>query len=137
MEENVPSTSGTVDIPEEPRRSGRVSHPPDRYIGMVEESGCDDVLLLESNEPATYKGAMTCSDSKLWLEAMQSEMDSMYENNVWDLVDLPDKVKPLQCKWLYKIKHSVDAQPDTYKARLVAKGFTQVHGLHYDEILHL
>ncbi|THG28112.1 hypothetical protein E6C64_18805, partial [Naasia lichenicola] len=57
---------------------------------------------------------MTCPDSKLWLDAMQSEMDSMYENNVWDLVDLPAKVRPLQCKWLYKIKHAVEGQQDTY-----------------------
>jgi len=134
MEESVPSTSTTVSIPPEPRRSGRSSLPPDRYIGMVEECKEENVLLLESNEPATYKGAMACSDSKLWLEAMQSEIDSMYENDVWDLVDLPDKVRPLQCKWLYKIKQSLEGQPDTYKARLVAKGFTQVPGVHYDEI---
>ena len=134
LEEPVPSIPAAVNIPEEPRRSGRVSIPPDRYIGMVEEHDIDDILLLTSSEPATYKGAMTSSDSKLWLEAMQSEMDSMYENNVWDLVDLPAKVRPLQCKWLYKIKHSVEGQQDIYKARLVAKGFTQVPGLHYDEI---
>ncbi|KAL9244392.1 hypothetical protein vseg_018172 [Gypsophila vaccaria] len=77
---------------------------------------------------------MTCSDSKLWQEAMQSEIDSMHTNQVWDLVDLPDKVRPLQCKWLYKIKRSLDGQPDVYKARLVDRGFTQVQGLHYDEI---
>ncbi|KAL9244390.1 hypothetical protein vseg_018170 [Gypsophila vaccaria] len=79
---------------------------------MVEESGREDLLLLDSNEPATYKGAMTYSDSKRWLEAMQSEIDSMHTNQVWDLVDLPDKVRPLQCKWLYKIKRSLDGQPD-------------------------
>ena len=55
MEEAVPSSSAAVDIPQEPRRSGRVSIPPDRYIGMVEENDGEDVLLLESNEPATYK----------------------------------------------------------------------------------
>ncbi|KAL9239143.1 hypothetical protein vseg_013493 [Gypsophila vaccaria] len=137
MEEDVLSSSTTVAIPPEHRRSGRVSLPPDRYIGMVEESGREDLLLLDSDEPATYKGAMTCSDSKLWLEPMQSEIDSMHTNQVWDLVDLPDKVRPLQCKWLYKIKRSLDGQPDVYKARLVAKGFTQVQGLHYDEIFAL
>ncbi|KAL9232273.1 hypothetical protein vseg_007401 [Gypsophila vaccaria] len=134
IEEDVPSTSTMVAIPPVPRRSGRVFLPPDRYIGMVEESGREDLLLLDSNEPATYKGAMTCSDSKLWLEAMQSEIDSMHTNQVWDLVDLPIKVQPLHCKWLYKIKRSLDGQPDIYKARLVAKGFTQVQGLHYEEI---
>ncbi|KAL9241314.1 hypothetical protein vseg_015439 [Gypsophila vaccaria] len=134
MEEDVPSTSTAVTIPPVPRRSGRVSLPPDRYIGMVEESGREDLLLLDSNEPAIYKGAMTCSDSKLWLEAMQSEIDSMHTNQVWDLDDFPDKVRPLQCKWLYKIKRSLDGQPNVYKARLAAKDFTQVQGLHYDEI---
>ena len=29
-------------------------------------------------------------DSAKWLEAMKSEMGSMYENKVWTLVDLPD-----------------------------------------------
>ncbi|KAL9226006.1 hypothetical protein vseg_001867 [Gypsophila vaccaria] len=128
MEEDVPSTSTAVAIPPVPRRSGRVSLPPDRYIGIIEDSGREDLLLLDSNEPATYKGAMTCSDSKLWLEAMQSEIDSMHTNQVWDLVDLPDKVRPLQCKWLYKIKRSLDGQPDIYKAQLVAKGLLKCKG---------
>ncbi|KAL9247573.1 hypothetical protein vseg_020991 [Gypsophila vaccaria] len=134
VEEDVPSTSTAVTIPSVPRRSGRVSLPTDRYIGMVEESVREDLLLLDSNEPATYRGAMTSYDSKLWLEAMQSKIDSMHTNQVWDLVDLPDKVQPLQCKWLYKIKRSLDRQRDIYKAQLVAKGFTQVQGLHYDQI---
>ena len=29
-------------------------------------------------------------DFAKWLEAMKSEMGSMYENKVWTLVDLPD-----------------------------------------------
>ena len=29
-------------------------------------------------------------DSAKWLEAMESEMESMYDNKVWTLVDLPD-----------------------------------------------
>ena len=100
---------------------------------MIEEKSDVLMLLLESDEPATYKAAITCPNSKQWLRAMQSEMDSMYDNQVWDLVDLPDKVRPLQCKWIYKIKIGLDGNPDIFKARLVAKGFTQVHGLHYDE----
>ena len=55
MEEAVLSSSAAVDISLEPRRSGRVSIPPDRYIGMVEELDGEDVLLFGSNEPTTYK----------------------------------------------------------------------------------
>ena len=133
LEEDVPSSSGSALVSSAPRRSGRAIHPPDRYLGMIEEKSDELVLLLESDEPATYKAAITCPNSKQWLGAMQSEMDSMYDNQVWDLVDLPEKVRPLQCKWIYKIKIGLEGNPDIFKARLVAKGFTQVHGLHYDE----
>jgi hypothetical protein len=133
VEENVPSSSSTVITPSEPRRSGRISRQPDRYLGVIEKDGDYEVLLLESDEPVTHKAAISCSDSKHWLEAMQSKMDSMFENQVWDLVDLPEEVRPLQCKWIFKIKIGMDEHKDVHKARLVAKSFTQVHGLHYDE----
>ena len=29
---------------------------------------------------------------------MKSELESMYSNNVWTLVDLPQEVKPIGCK---------------------------------------
>jgi len=133
LEEIVSSTSEAVDVPNAPRRSGRVSRAPDRYLGNIDRDGDSILLLLESDEPKTYKTAVSSPDSKLWIDAMQSEMDSMYDNQVWDLVDLPEDVRPLQCKWIYKIKVGLDGKPSVYKARLVAKGFTQIHGLHYDE----
>ena len=133
LEDEGPSELGSSLVPSEPRRSGRTSHPPDRYLGMIEGSGEGLVLFLENNEPVSYKAALACPNSKHWLGAMQSEMDSMSENQVWDLVDLPEKVRPLQCKWIFKIKNGLDGRPEVFKARLVAKGFTQVHGLHYDE----
>ena len=48
-----------------------------------------DVLLLESDEPATYAEAMVSPDFEEWLEAMRSELKSMDDNHVWDLVDPP------------------------------------------------
>ena len=57
-----------------------------------------DVLLLESDEPATYVEAMVSLDSKAWLEAMRSELKSMDENQVWDLVDPPPSVMAIGCK---------------------------------------
>ena len=33
---------------------------------------------------------MMSPDSAKWLEAMKSEMRSMYENKVWTLIDLPN-----------------------------------------------
>ena len=72
-------------------------------------------------------------DSDRWLQAMESEIDSMYVNQVWNLVDAPEGVNPIGCKWIYKKKIGADGQVETYKARLVAKGFRQRQGVHYDE----
>ena len=47
-------------------------------------------MLLDQGKPTNYEGAMMSPDSEKWLEAMKSEMGSMYENKVWTLVDLPD-----------------------------------------------
>ena len=72
-------------------------------------------------------------DSDRWQDAMKSEMDSMYTNKVWTLVDAPEGVNPIGCKWVYKKKIGADGQIETYKARLVAKGFRQKQGIDYDE----
>ena len=72
-------------------------------------------------------------DSEKWQVAMKSEIESMYENQVWNLVDPPDGVRPIECKWIYKKKTDADGNITVYKARLVAKGFRQIQGIDYGE----
>ena len=48
------------------------------------------ISVLDHDEPMNYEEAMMGPDSVKWLEAMKSEMGSMYENKVWTLVDWPD-----------------------------------------------
>ena len=64
---------------------------------------------------------------------MISEMESMYTNQVWTLVDPPEGIKPIECKWVFKKKINMDGNVQTFKGRLVAKGFKQIHGIDYDE----
>ena len=85
------------------------------------------------DDPLTFRHAMEDSDKEEWLKAMNLEMESMYSNSVWELVDLPDGIKPIGCKWIYKRKRGVDGKVETFKARLVAKGYTQKEGIDYDE----
>ena len=47
-------------------------------------------MLLDNGEPSNYEEAMAGPDSDKWLEAMKSEIGSMYQNKAWTLVDLPD-----------------------------------------------
>ena len=44
-----------------------------------------EVMLLDHDEPTNYEEAMMSLDFVKWLEAMKSEMGSMYENKVWTL----------------------------------------------------
>ena len=68
---------------------------------------------------------------------MKSKMKSMKFNNVWTLVDPPEGVKLIGCKWVFKRKRGVDGKMETYKAYLVAKDYCQYYGIDYDEISSL
>jgi len=57
----------------------------------------------------------------------------MQDNDVWDLVELPENVKPIGCKWIFKTKRDSKGNVERYKTRLVAKGFTQKEGIDYKE----
>ena len=62
---------------------------------------------------------MACSESNLWLDAMKVEMHSMYVNKVWKLVDLPEGIKPVWCKWIYKKKIGPDENVETFILSIV------------------
>ncbi|KAK1648211.1 hypothetical protein QYE76_066016 [Lolium multiflorum] len=113
----------------EPRRSTRERTTLDWY------DPCLNVMIVDSNDedPATYEEAMMSPNSNKWQEAMKFEMGSMYDNQVWTLVDLPDSCKAVKNKWIFKRKTDVDGNITVYKARLVAKGFRQIQGVDYDE----
>ena len=64
---------------------------------------------------------------------MDAEIGSMDKNSVWTLVDLPEGVKPIGSKWIFKRKRGQDGNVETYKARLVAKGYTQKEGIDFEE----
>ena len=102
----------------EPRRSSRVRSAPEWYGNPVLE-----VMLLDHDKPTNYEEPMMSPDSAKWLEAMKSEIGSMYENKVWTLVELPDDRQAILYKWIFKRKTAADSSVTIYKARLVAKRF--------------
>ena len=76
-----------------------------RYGFVIENN---EAQIIQNDEPLTYTEAIQSIDSDKWQEAMESEIDSMYVNQVWSLVDAPEGVNPIGCKWVYKKKIGED-----------------------------
>ncbi|GJT98775.1 ribonuclease H-like domain-containing protein [Tanacetum coccineum] len=145
----VPSPFGAENIHQPLRRSERTTVLPVRYNDFVmtsklkyglekfvgyaklkPENFCFTTELNKSKEPKTFWEA---SSSQHWVDAMNKEMDALYENGTWDIVDLPPGRKAIDNKWVYRIKYLSSGAIERYKARLVAKGFNQKEGIDYDE----
>ncbi|GJR81896.1 ribonuclease H-like domain-containing protein [Tanacetum coccineum] len=94
-------------------------------------------LLFNTEESNTLR--RSSRQSKLppklndYVQAMNEEMQAPYENNTWDLVELPRNRRPIGSKWVYKTKLKSTGEIDRYKARLVSKGFNQKEGIDYEE----
>ena len=88
---------------------------------------------MDLDELASYQEAISSLDSDRWLEAMKSNMQSMYDNQVWTLIDPSNGLKTIGCKWVFTKKTDMDGNVHTFKARLVAKVFKKIHGVDYDE----
>ncbi|GKB30474.1 retrotransposon protein, putative, ty1-copia subclass [Tanacetum coccineum] len=89
------------------RRSERTHRAPDRLCLNVE---AEEHSLGDLNEPL----------------AMNAEIQSMMDNMVWVLVNLPPGCKTVGSKWIFKKKTDMDGIVHTYKDRLVAKGYMEL-----------
>jgi transposase InsO family protein len=114
------------------RRSQRSRKPAisDDYMVYLQEHEFDIGVV---DDPSSYSQAIQSSQSTKWIDAMVDELKSMDNNNVWDLVDLPNGCRPIGCKWVFKTKKDSTGKIERYKARLVAKGFSQKEGVDYKE----
>ena len=55
------------------------------------------------------------------------------ESNIWHVIDLPSGQKPINCKWIYKVKYHSDGSIERYKVCLVICGNKQIEGFDYTE----
>ena len=68
-----------------------------------------------------------------WKEAIESEINSLKENNTWEIAKIPDEKRPIKTKWVFKVKKNSKGEPERFKARLVAKGYEQQKGIDFNE----
>jgi hypothetical protein len=60
--------------------------------------------LTDFGEPESYEEAMQVNTKRKWEQGMKEEMDSLVNNETWDLVQLPAGKRALQNKWVYRLK---------------------------------
>jgi hypothetical protein len=83
-----------------------------------------EVSIFDAEDPLTYAEGVDRPDSDKWLEAMRSEIQSMYDNMVWNLIIPPVGVNPIANKWVFKRKKiDMNGNMTVYKVRSVAKSF--------------
>ena len=62
-----------------------------------------DIGVAE-DDPFNFYQAMESSNSQKWIDAMNEDIRSMKDNDIWDLVPLLEGMKLIGSKWIFKIK---------------------------------
>lgn len=93
------------------------------------DRGCSAISI----EPNTYEEAVQSEHSTEWKRAIVEELQSINENDTWEIVDRPNNcMNVVGSKWVFKLKTAPNEQP-RFKARVVAKGYSQSEGVDYRE----
>ncbi|GJW89648.1 putative ribonuclease H-like domain-containing protein [Tanacetum coccineum] len=69
-----------------------------------------------------------------WIEAMQEKLLQFKLQEVWTLVDLPNRKRAIGSKWVFSNKKDERGIVIKNKARLFAQGYTQEEGIDYDKV---
>jgi len=91
-------------------------------------------IASQSMEPRTLAEALTRPDASLWISAALAEIEAHVANGTWELAQLPPGKRAIGSHWVFKVKWKPDGSIDKFKGRIVAQGFSQVRGIHYNEV---
>jgi hypothetical protein len=105
------------------RRSHRLRRPPNCYS----PSAFTNTVL---SEPTSYCDVILHPE---WQDAMAEEITALERTGMWDLVPCLPRVRPITCKWIYKVKTHSNGSLERYKTHLIARSFQQEQGRDYDE----
>ena len=117
-----PAATDTKSQPSPPEASSTFA----AFTAMVQNDQFDIDFV-----PKTYKQAMQSNASCEWQKAVDKELKSISDNNVFSIVDRPPGVKLQTGRFLFKIKYT--GQSTIYKARLIAHGYKQITDSDYWE----
>ncbi|KAI7962507.1 hypothetical protein MJO28_000601 [Puccinia striiformis f. sp. tritici] len=82
-------------------------------------------------EPNTFESAIRCSNEKFWRSAIENEITSIENHDVWDN-HYQEPPNPLDTTWVFKIKDNCHGDPLKHKARLCVQGFDQIEHVDHE-----
>lgn len=77
---------------------------------------------------------MKRKDTDKWIEAVDSELSSIIDNNVFEICNLSIGRKTIKPRWIFDLRRNGNGDVVRYKARLVAKGYTQIKGVDHEKV---
>ncbi|GJX26171.1 putative ribonuclease H-like domain-containing protein [Tanacetum coccineum] len=108
------------------------------FLSAVYEQKTHDTLntclyacFLSQIEPTIIAKALPDSS---WVEAMQEELLQFKLQQVWKLVNLPNRKRAIGTKWVFRNKKDKRGIMIRNKVRLVAQGHRQEEGIDYEEV---
>lgn len=72
-------------------------------------------------------------EAHLWTPALDEELENLRANDVYDVVPIPEGVKPVTSKVVNRVKFDSNGNVERYKCRIVARGFSQKPGVDYTD----
>ena len=122
IQEDTPQAVINNDEADQPLDEGRypthTRNTPSHLDDYIMCSDIDYLCMVSYNFiPTTYNEAVTCDDSQKWKSAMDSEINSLVENNTFTEVLKSDCIKIVGGCWVYIIKDGTNSE-DIFKACL-------------------
>ncbi|KOB68780.1 Retrovirus-related Pol polyprotein from transposon TNT 1-94 [Operophtera brumata] len=111
QDEGESSSARTQTIYEEEEKEKTQRNKASRY-------GFANMSTTSIEDGMTFVEAINGPEKQQWLQAMAEELQSFKGNKVWEIIDAPDNVSVVQCKWALRKTYNCDYKV-RYRARLV------------------
>ena len=105
----------------------------DDYVAKTDAYTVEYCYKSVMGIPQTYREAMNSPEAQNWSMAMDDEIQSLSDNDTFELTELPVNEQLIGGRWVYATKQTPDGKCK-YKARYVAKGYSQIEGVNYDQV---
>ncbi|PLW22028.1 hypothetical protein PCASD_12473 [Puccinia coronata f. sp. avenae] len=83
--------------------------------------------------PRNYARAVNWKDGNCWQDAVNVELNNLWDMGVWHFESVPPGRKQTDARWLFDIKRNQDGSIKKYKARYIVRGFSQIFGQDYHD----